>query len=1274
MSIQISNTVRKHTKMTPTTSKLHLILILILLIVTINKIVQMKTTVNISKQPSTLQNYLHINAVYMQTKHKKLRKQMKTNQSTKTLILLLLILSNDVHPNPGPKPQTNNHCSMCNDEILREDSLQCDTCKKWCHMKCTGMEDKNIYNTSFEWICPTINCKPNHKEVNHQNTCVSPNRYKHLEVRENNKNSQSNKPPKKKDPMPVQRELSNIRNDNYDLKIMKELPKISSKDYQGKDLCRSCYKEVKINQQAISCDLCGMWIHRLCSDMNSRLYNKLKKKSNFQWICNKCRQDEVLNCDRADITKLGEKNQPDTYEKIKILKNELLILNMNCRSMLNKTEEIEKILKGLDPDIVCLTETWLDTSVPAQGHVPAGYKIIRKDRSEDFKQKYGKNKGGGIAILYKCHLKVEKKEYMTDKVEEILWVQVKTKQSFMLGTIYRPEYTDIMHEPDDGESKIEENIRKACEISDRLIITGDLNIDTSDKTSHLTKQLNNIYSSYNLTQLIQKPTRIDSKSGRPTVIDHVWTDPDKQLVNHVGTFVGISDHLGTYIRLNMQKPRVEQKIIKHRSYRKYDAHTFRCSLRENLIHSRIQQHLDNRDVNSSTEELIKIIQQTADEQAPIIETKVCEKKNYIPWYTNELRNIITQKNELISDYYYYGLQSFHTRIKEISNRIKHMKTKLKKKYVTEKLTENKDNPKKCWNIINLITNRSTTKDSVEPDSMCQEKANSCNKYFATIGEEIQKKLKINVHTDDFTGLDGFTFKPETEVSINKLIDKIKKDVATGADNVGAKLIKDAKEVISPILVKIINLGYQQATFPDCMKTATIKALHKKDDPDKITNYRPISILPTLSKVYERAATDQLVEHLEKNNLLSKHQHAYRKGHSTNTCLVEVTNYMYKLIDQKKHAAIISLDLSKAFDSISHQLLLNKLAKLNISQSTLLWIKSYLSHRMQRTKFNTYTSTEEPVTSGVPQGSIIGPLLFLCFTNDITEVFTEKCKIVAYADDTQLLVEAASLNQLIKKIEDIISTAQNWYSKNSMKNNSSKTEVLIMNTRKYNLKNIAIKVKVDEELISIEPSSHIEILGVIIDDQLNWTKQVNSVKRTALNSIRNLHRINHLLPTKLKVNLYNALVIPHFDYADVVWAGCGKKNSQNLQLAQNFAARSITGNKKYDSATNSLNKLKFLNLHQRRTVHETVYTHKSLLQLHPANTISDYLKQRPTSTTRNSTTGKLNLPKHRTAKFQNSPLYRTIKSWNSCPDHIPTDNIKTHKTHHQKYLIMQTYKR
>ena len=181
-----------------------------------------------------------------------------------------------------------------------------------------------------------------------------------------------------------------------------------------------------------------------------------------------------------------------------------------------------------------------------------------------------------------------------------------------------------------------------------------------------------------------------------------------------------------------------------------------------------------------------------------------------------------------------------------------------------------------------------------------------------------------------------------------------------------------------------------------------------------------------------------------------------------------------------------------------------------------------------------------------------------------------------------------------------------------------------------------------------------------------------MKRKALNTTRNLHRINHLLPLKEKINLYNGLITPQFDYADIVWVGCGKVNSQKLQIVQNFAAKSITGNKKRDSATNSLRKLKFLNLQQRRTIHEAVFANKSLVQQNPMNINTEYQQQRPTSNTRHSQHGKLNIPIHHTSKYEHSPIYRTIKAWNSCPNQHTTEKPNTLKISLQKHMIQQTY--
>ena len=235
----------------------------------------------------------------------------------------------------------------------------------------------------------------------------------------------------------------------------------------------------------------------------------------------------------------------------------------------------------------------------------------------------------------------------------------------------------------------------------------------------------------------------------------------------------------------------------------------------------------------------------------------------------------------------------------------------------------------------------------------------------------------------------------------------------------------------------------------------IKAIHKKDSIEEVSNYRPLSILPIVSKVFERAATDQLVNYLEEKNILNKTQHAYRKKHSTQTCLMEIMDYIYSEKDKGNIIGIASLDLSKAFDSINHSHLIEKMKKIGLNTNSLEWISSYLENRKQKTKFSKYTSQEEKVTSGVPQGSILGPILFICFVNDMAELFND-CKVCSYADDTQIIVSERNSKQVKAKLEELIKRAQKWYTNNSLQNNAGKTETLIIG-RKNKAEKIYIEV-------------------------------------------------------------------------------------------------------------------------------------------------------------------------------------------------------------------------
>ena len=1192
------------------------------------------------------------------------RKTLNYSQKSLYISLLLILLSNDINPNPGPKYESVK-CHICKKDILNEyQHLKCESCKKHYHINCQEIKiSKNLQANHIEWICKTKNCTPNYQKTYFSTKLYNGNRY--FPLSDEQENTQHTNQSHQENTIQL------TRSEFENLSLLNELTNISPEDYDGKSLCRICHKEVKMTNRAISCDLCDMWSHLKCSDVSVKLYNHLTFLNTFKWSCVKCRSKEPVIQEKIDISKLSKTCSPENYEIVKEKRNETLIVHLNCRSLIKKKEELEYVVNELNPTIICLSETWFDSSVSKNDYVPEGYSIIRHDRSDDYKQKYGKSNGGGLAVIYKKTIKVQKVHDLTDPIEEILWVRIQSKFSFLLGVLYRAEYTDTLKETLD-ECLLENNIRKVSEKAKSVVLVGDFNINYSNYEDKMREKLENICTTNGLYQLINKPTRIDPNTFSQTIIDHIWANKEYVPIKDSGTTIGISDHLATYVKLN-KKIEEKSKTVTSRNYKNYDPESFNNSLQQSITESDLEKIIESKQVDKAMERLSSIITNTLDKYAPIYERKIQMKFNPIPWLNKELKDIIARKNSLVKDFYQFGLESLKTPIKILNNQIVHLKRKLKKKYLTENLTTAKDDPKKTWKILNATIGSNNNEENTEPDLMTQKKADQFNQYFAHIGENILKELNLTVEPTDLKGHEGFYFTLESEATIAKLIEQIKPDVATGRDGISAKIIKDAKSTITPILTKIINTGYETNTFPNCMKMASVRPIHKKEDTNLISNYRPISILPCLSKVLERSASNQLIAYLEKNNRLNPAQHAYRKQHGTQTCLFQVLDHTQKLLDEGKLVSIVSLDLSKAFDAINHEMLLRKLAHLGLSESALFWIKSYLSNRTQHTKFSNFTSKDEEVTAGVPQGSILGPLLFICFSNDIYNSFQDLCKCFSYADDSQFIVAAKNQKELTKKIELIIRIAHNWYSQNCMKANQGKTEILVIN--KGNIRTESMKFKVQEKgkLKFLKPKKFIKVLGILIDEHLNWKKQVMKVRKTASNTIRKLHRINHLLPIDIKIQLYNALVVPHFDYADVIWGGCSVEMSRKLQITQNFAVKSITGAKKFDHVTELFEKLKFLSLQQRRNIHEAVFTHKSLLQNHPHDICQMYILQCPTSNTRGSHSAILNYPPHKTQKYENSPFYRCLKSWNSIPENIlKNTTTKAFKRDLQKDMIQKQF--
>ena len=361
--------------------------------------------------------------------------------------------------------------------------------------------------------------------------------------------------------------------------------------------------------------------------------------------------------------------------------------------------------------------------------------------------------------------------------------------------------------------------------------------------------------------------------------------------------------------------------------------------------------------------------------------------------------------------------------------------------------------------------------------------------------------------------------------------------------------------------------------------------------------------------------------------------------------------------------VASIDLCKALDSGSHALLLQKLENRGLSGRCLKWLQSYLTQRTQQVRFNEHTSEKIEVLSGVPQGSVLGPILFIAFTSDLVDHLGDECIVKAYADDTQLLVGGKNQQEVKEKLEKAINRAQQWFSNNSLLINPTKTEIMMLGKKSKEGITTTIDVKEGDTTVPLRLETQIKILGVTIDDQLTWKPHVKQVKKRATNVIRNLARASEFLPPQSRRILYDSLVAPHFSYADVVWDGCLKEQQQDLQRAHNFAARVICRTSKYSSATAALEKLGMVPLVEKRKMHQVVMAHKLINGKGPHGLRRKFGKVKPTTSvnqegnvsSRLRSRSRMHIPptQHSSARFERSTVHRMSKAWNS----VSIDNRK-----------------
>ena len=635
-------------------------------------------------------------------------------------------------------------------------------------------------------------------------------------------------------------------------------------------------------------------------------------------------------------------------------------------------------------------------------------------------------------------------------------------------------------------------------------------------------------------------------------------------------------------------------------------------------------------------------------------------KKRAPWITKGLLNRIHRrdliKKKAISSNDHDMWEQFKCARNQANNAIK----QAKKRYFSDNLKVSKGNPRKTWNLINELTSRNTSKSTnileIQVDnrtiSSPGDMAEAFNDHFTNIGQVLAQEVpaaEVNPecylsHTDK-----AFHLKtPSLDVVFN-LLRNIDEKKATGLDMIPSKLLKMAASIVTPSLTAIFTKSIITGIYPTEWKMARVTPVFKKGEKSDLNNYRPISVIPVVSKVFEKIVYDQLYQYLNDNQFLSSCQSGFRSLHSTLTALLEATNSWSVNIDNGFLNGVVFIDLKKAFDTIDHEIILRKLSYFGADQATAKWFQSYLSNRTQRCNVNGNLSTASTVTCGVPQGSILGPLLFLMYINDLPN-----CLRVAaprmFADDTSITLSAKTVADLKLAVTSELNNLTCWLRANKLSLNVAKTELMIIGSRqRLNTQCEEINISIDDRTIT--RVDHVKSLGLTIDAQLSWSKHVDEISKKVSSAIGALKRVRPFIPTDVAVQIYNALILPHFDYCSPVWDGMSGCLSDKLQKLQNRAAREITQSP-FDTSSNLLlAMLSWEKLSLRRKKQKALIMYKTLNELAPDYLQCLFTERHVNDYNLRNLEGKLSLPKPNTNYLKRSFCYSGACLWNNLPQDL-----------------------
>ena len=856
-------------------------------------------------------------------------------------------------------------------------------------------------------------------------------------------------------------------------------------------------------------------------------------------------------------------NSESNYINCSLLKDlkHFSLGHLNIRSLDKNSENLMYLLQDCNNnmDILCISEIWKNTNNFLIPEFQPPATLIRN-----------KKNGGGVAIYCKNHVKYKIIQEMTKINEyiEILTIEFKTnKTKGIVSVVYRPPSQNTTHiQKYLDDMNVILNYKNTHFTDSDYDILGDFNMDLLKyETSSNIRKFYQTYENNNISPLINRPTRV--VGNNISIIDNILSNNSHNSKQYI-ICTSISDHFLIIKSTNIIKSNTKEESSYFRKLTTENTQKFK-----NSINNEDWSHIINTENTINKWELFfNKIDSKFNDSYPKIKKKIQKNNtNSTPWISNELKSMIKTERKL----YLKQLKTKQTTHQQIHKEYKiNLQTQIRKaklKYYETEFSKTSNDPKNMWRTINKVTNRQTGEKNEKPkkiiinnSELTEDKiiAEGLNLHFNRIGIDLAKNIKNDptkqqeytnkIHEHNTT----FKFKNISTQDIANLNKSIKPKYSAGPDEIPSIIIKIIMSLIPEVIANLINSSLNSGIIHNRLKAAIIIAIYKKGDKADPNNYRPIALINALSKILEKVVGYQLRKYLESNKILNNNQFGFRSLHSCTHAMINTLDHIEKNKNKNQITSAIFIDLTKAFDTVDTNTLLIKLKKIGIRNNELAWFKNYLTDRSHTCKIGDTFSSFLLSKIGVPQGSILGPLLFIIYINDLPA--TIKCFSNLFADDTMLAITDKNKTNLEESAKVVLTDTLDWFNYNKLTLNPTKTRAINFNTK------LDITTKINNTSIQIinskntdKQETYFKFLGFHLDEKLNFESHVQKVicKLNSTNHI--LRNIKKIVPLKQRILIYNSLFRSQLEFGISIWAN-NKKTINKITTLQKRALLNLHG--------------------------------------------------------------------------------------------------------------------